>query len=74
MIEFNKLAKECSFLTGEKMPGKPVNSFRIGRNKYVINYKPTTLKHRQYVEILSFAEKPIENMHYIMASLVNPNR
>jgi hypothetical protein len=73
LSEFNKLASECAtFLKTDKIPGKPVRSFRVGLNKYTINYKPTSLKHRQYVEILHFASKPVENMHNIMASLVNP--
>lgn len=72
--EYNKLAAECKPYLTDKIPGKPVKSFRIGTRKYAINYKPTTLKHRQYVEILSFSEKPVENMHNIMASLVQPVR
>lgn len=71
LMEFNKLSKECSFLLSDKIPGKVQKTFMVGLNKYAINYKPTTLKHRQYVEIITFAEKPIENMHNIMASLVN---
>jgi predicted AlkP superfamily pyrophosphatase or phosphodiesterase len=72
ITEFNRLAAECKFLNTDAIPGKPVKSFRVGVKKYAINYKPTTLKHRQYVEILHFADKPVENMHLIMASLVNP--
>lgn len=72
MAEFNKLASELKFLTAEHIPGKPVKSFRVGVNKYAINYKPTSLKYRQYVEILHYSERPIENMHLILASLVNP--
>lgn len=72
--EYNRLAVECKPYLTDKIPGKPVKSFRIGTRKYAINYKPTTLKHRQYVEILSFSEKPVENMHNIMASLVQPVR
>lgn len=72
--KFNELGKSCAFIMTEDIPGKPVKSFCVGTKKYAINYKPSTLKHRQYVEILHFAEKPIENMHYIMASLVNPVR
>jgi len=72
--KFNELAKSCAFVMNGEIPGKPVRSFRIGTKKFAINYKPQSLKHRQYVEILHFSEKPIDNMHYIMASLVNPVR
>jgi hypothetical protein len=71
---FNALARQCTFALTDKVPGKPVKSFRIGRNKYAITYDPTKLRHRQYVEVLTFGEKPIENMHFIMASLVQPVR
>lgn len=74
ITKFNELAKSCAFIMTGDIPGKPVRSFYIGRKKYAINYKPQSLKHRQYVEILHFSEKPIDNMHYIMASLVNPVR
>lgn len=70
--QFNKLAKDCSFLLAAEIPGKPVKSFRVGARKYAINYTPSKLKHRQYVEICHFANKPIENLHYILASLVCP--
>ncbi|MGN6416111.1 MAG: hypothetical protein ACTHMC_01375 [Pseudobacter sp.] len=72
--EFTALARQCTFALTDQVPGKPVKSFRIGRKKYAITYDPTKLRHRQYVEILTFGDKPIENMHYIMASLVQPVR
>jgi hypothetical protein len=71
ILGFNELAKDCKkFLSTDTIPGKPVRSFRVGVKKYAINYRPTELKHRQYVEILHFSDKPVENMHNIMASLV----
>lgn len=72
--KFNELGKSCAFIMSGEIPGKPVKSFRVGRRKYAINYKPQSLMHRQYVEILHFSEKPVDNMHHIMASLVNPVR
>lgn len=72
--EFNALARQCAFALTDNVPGKPVKSFRIGKKKYAITYDPTKLRHRQYVEILTFGNKPIENMHYVMASLVQPVR
>lgn len=70
--KFNELGKACSIFLSGDIPGKPVRSFRIGSKCFAINYAPQSLKHRQYVEILHFSERPIDNMHYIMASLVQP--
>ena len=72
MQEFKECAKECSFVLTDKIPGKPVKYIKVGARKYGIQYAVHKLRHRQYVEILHFSEKPIENMHYIMASLVQP--
>ncbi len=70
--EFNDLAKKCSFLFNDEVPGKCANIIKVGNKKYGIQYNPQKLRHRQYVEILHFSDKPIENMHLIMASLVTP--
>jgi hypothetical protein len=72
MAKFNDLAKQVAFLTSNEIPGKPVNTIKVGRDKFSITYDPTQLKHRQYVEILHFGDKPIEHMHLIMASVVQP--
>ncbi len=73
MTEFTTCAKECAFIMElEKIPGKRVKYIRCGKRKYGIQYNPAKLRHRQYVEILHFGDKPIENMHLIMASLVQP--
>ena len=74
LTEFNALSRDAArFLTAE-IPGKPVRTIRVGKNSYGVIYDPKKLRHRQYVEIISFGEKPIENMHYVMASLVEPIR
>lgn len=70
--QFNTLAKECAFVLTDKIPGKPEKCINIGIKKYAINYNPSKLRHRQYVEILHFSDKPIDNLHYLMASIVNP--
>ena len=72
MHEFSSLARSCNFLFNDTIPGKPEKYIRIGSKKYGIQYDPKKLRHRQYVEIIHFSEKPIENMHFIMASLVQP--
>lgn len=70
--EFNKLSADAARFLTRDIPGKPVKQIRVGKNRYNIIYNPKKLRHRQYVEIVSFGDKPIENMHYIMASLVEP--
>lgn len=70
--EFNHYATKCSFLFNQEVPGKPVKYIRVGTRKYAIVYDPKKLLHRQYVEIVKFSEKPVDNMHLIMASLVRP--
>lgn len=74
MYEFSNLAKQCNFLFTDTIPGKPEKYISIGSKKYGIQYDPKKLTHRQYVEVIHFSEKPIENMHLIMASLVQPVR
>jgi len=73
VAQFTDCAKQCAFIMEmEKIPGKPVKYIRCGKRRYGIQYNPAKLRHRQYVEILHFGNKPIENMHLIMASLVQP--
>ncbi|HVX50489.1 MAG TPA: hypothetical protein VHB48_10035 [Chitinophagaceae bacterium] len=71
--EFTAHANQCAFIMqSQNIPGKPVKYIRCGKHRYGIQYNPAKLRHRQYVEILHFGDKPIENMHLIMASLVQP--
>lgn len=72
MTQFKELAAQCAFIMSGEIPGKPMKQIKVGKNRYQIVYDPTKLRHRQYVEVLHFGEKPIENMHLAMASLVNP--
>lgn len=73
MPDFNKAVKECNFLLKQsEIPGKPLKHIQVGFKKYFICYKPNKLRQRQYVEIRYYADKPIENMHLILASLVQP--
>jgi hypothetical protein len=72
MLEFRELASQCAFVMNSQIPGKPVRQIRVGKKRYSITYDPTKLRHRQYVEILHFGGKPVENMHLIMASIVQP--
>src|SRR5688572_14215619 len=72
MGEFTSLSQKAAGFITDKIPGKPVKTIQIGRQRYRIIYDPTKLKHRQYVELVHFGEKPVENMHLIMASIVQP--
>jgi hypothetical protein len=72
VTQFNDYAKQAAVFLNEKIPGKPVKNIRVGKKKYAICYDPTKLKYRQYVEIMTFGRRPIENMHLITASIVQP--
>jgi len=73
METFNELSKQsAAMLNVENMPGKPVRILKASGKKYGIIYDPTKLKHRQYVETITYGDKPIENMHLVMASIVQP--
>lgn len=72
MKEFSAIAKQVAFVMSGKIPGKPVKQIKVGRQRYDIIYDPTKLRHRQYVELIHFGDKPVEQMHMIMASVVNP--
>lgn len=72
MAEFNRLSGQAAFVLTEQVPGKARRKIRANGKLYRINYSPSKLKHRQYVEVLHFGEKPVDNMHLIMASIVEP--
>jgi len=72
--EFNQRVRDVAFvLDKQKIEGKPRRIIRANGNKYLIEYNPSKLKHRQYVEIMTWSGQSFtENMHLIMASLVCP--
>lgn len=72
MPEFNQMARQCADIMAGVIPGKPVREIKIGKRRYSIIYDPSKLRHRQYVELMQYGDKVIENMHLIMASLVQP--
>lgn len=73
LTEFNKLSAIASKgLAVDQIPGSYKSVIRAGKNKYRINYAPSTLKLRQYVELQQYAQNPIQNMHLLMASIVEP--
>lgn len=77
--QYTSFAKQCTFvLEAVEIPGKAVKYIKANGRKYFVNYSPRTLlrnlRHRQYVEAMTFAEKPIENLHLFLASLVQPVR
>lgn len=73
IARFRNLAAKCYFaLDIDTLPGKQVRTLKANGKRYGINYSISKMKHRQYVESVHFGEKPIENMHQIMASIVQP--
>lgn len=71
--KFNELSKASAMaLNIESMPGKPMRKIKAAGKKYAVIYDPAKMRHRQYVEAMHFSDKHIENMHMIMASIVEP--
>lgn len=70
--EFNHKSKICTDILDGKIPGKAVRITKPLKQRYKIIYKVNEIKHGKYTEISHFAKKPIENIHFIMASVVTP--
>lgn len=70
---FNELSRATADLVRtENIPGKAIRTIKAAGRKYFINYDTTAIKHGQYIDISGFGVKPIENMHLLMASVVQP--
>ena len=72
MREFNLLSSQAAFVLTEDVPGKARRAIKANGKRYRVNYSPSKLRHRQYVEVVHFGDKPIENMHLVMASIIEP--
>lgn len=77
IAEFTDYSKQCAFmLNTREIPGKPVKYIKINGRRYFIEHHPKKLmakmRHRQYVESIHFSDDMIGNIHYLMASLVQP--
>lgn len=73
---FNNYAKQIGeLLIDKKIPGKAVRYIKVNGRKYAIEYNPTKLMHRQYVELQFFQQGGvIQNLHLLMASIIRPVR
>lgn len=72
MGEFTNLSSQVAFVLTEPIPGKASRVIKANGRRYWVIYSPSKLRHRQYVEVLHFGDKPVDNMHLILASIVNP--
>lgn len=63
----NKLISKVSKIFETEF--KPEAKKRIG--KYFINYDPSAMTFGQYVELSFFLNSPVQNAHYILASISN---
>lgn len=61
----SKLAAKVNTIFLKSFDPKPYT--RIG--KYAINYDPSTMTFGQYVELMFFLQSPIQNAHYVLASI-----
>lgn len=72
MMEFGRRCREINFVLVGNIPEKPVKRIKVNGRRYAINYDPSKIKHRQYVELMHYGANPVENMHLVMASVVQP--
>lgn len=71
--DFNRQAKQISFVFGADIPGKPEKYFKANGRTYAINYRVDKIRWAQYVEIKSFLQGGcVPNLHKLMASIVVP--
>lgn len=69
ITKFKDYANSSLFLfKSDSIPGTIKK--RIG--KYKISFDVPAMTYGQYVSVQHFAEKPIDNMHYILACIVSP--
>lgn len=71
--EYGKYAKSVQFLVdNENIPGAVRNKVHAGNHLYNITPLPTSLNHRQFIEVQKFSQNIIENLHYLLASICSP--
>jgi hypothetical protein len=70
--EFNLFSKEAAFVFNSDIPGKPKRIIKSGLRLYGIQYDVRKLRYRQSAEVAHFSNDIIGNMHYLMASIVQP--
>src|SRR5215208_188239 len=68
--EFNSYARHCTDIMTSKIEGNPKKIIKGNKGKYRVIYDPKKLVHRQFVEVQHFSENMTDNIHNIMASIV----
>lgn len=75
--KFDRLAKQVAtgfeLIASKLQAEKPKNIIRVGRRWYKIHFDPANepMNAGRYVEVATFGNEPIMNLHKIMASIVN---
>lgn len=72
MADFTRLSGEAAFVLTEAVPGKARRVIKANGHRYRVTYSPSKLRHRQYVEVLTFGDEPVEKMNLVLASIVEP--
>jgi hypothetical protein len=72
--EFNQYSKSCADVLTVNFDSniKPKKIIKGKNKKYFIIYDPCKLTHRQFAEIQFFSTDMINNIHMILASIVQP--
>ena len=70
--DYSRQCREMAGLFSADIPGKSQRYIRTGR-LYRVNYEVSTMRFAQYCEVKSFLQGGVvENLHLIMASIVDP--
>lgn len=69
--DYKKKAKGLLFIM-EDIPGSPSKYIKANGKTYFVNYRVEKHRFGQYIEGITFSENYIENLHLLMASIVNP--
>ncbi len=71
MVDFNRLCGKIAKLF-DLTEGVPVNTIKANGRYYHINHSIDKMPAGRYVEVATFSSNVIENLHKIMASIVQP--
>lgn len=75
MIELKVMSTHCvEFINAENIPGRRKLNIKANGKRYGLQFEIQKIKHRQYVELMTYGEKPVENLHKIMASIAQPKK
>ena len=70
--QYKKKAKGIAFIFGNEIEGKPRRFIKANGKTFFVNYKIEKQRFGQYIESVTYGADHIENLHLLMASIVQP--